>query len=119
MRRRASFAPVGPTGGHPAATRREITSLQMRSTVDLVKLPYALAVRRLMTPDAFLTGLRHRGVSLSVEGLEGLHRLRLVEPFFRVRRDGHEIAVAQRSRERDAYSIAHWQHTSRRDIEEA
>jgi hypothetical protein len=90
----------------------------MRSTAELLELPYTFAVRELLTADDYLRGLRDRGISMSREGLEGLHRVGLVVPFLRVRRDGREIAAAFRARERDAYSIAHWQYKARRDLEE-
>jgi hypothetical protein len=91
----------------------------MRSTVDLLELPYTFAMNRPLTPHKFRSELSDRGINVSREGLETLHRLRLLVPLLRVRRDGRVIAGAFRRDSDRAWQFANWQPTSRADLDEA
>lgn len=91
----------------------------MRSAAELVDLPYSFTQLGPLMPDAFARSARERGVSLTVSDLETLHRLGLLVPFLRVRRDGRAIARYARSEPILAGQLAHWQPTQRRDLEEA
>lgn len=91
----------------------------MRSTVELAQLPYSFALNRLLMPDKFLSELRDRGVLLGRDRLEALHQLRLVVPLLRLRRDTRDIASEYRRNPREAWSLAHWQPTSRWDFNDA
>jgi hypothetical protein len=63
----------------------------MRSPVDLLELPCAFALNRPLMADKFQRELRDRGINIGLEGLETLHKLRLLVPLLRIRRDGREI----------------------------
>ena len=88
----------------------------MRSTLDLIDLPYTFWQLRLLTEDQFRREAKARGVDLFERQLEGLHRLRVLSPFVRVSRDGRAIAVAARRNDPDIWEIAHWQSTHRVDL---
>jgi hypothetical protein len=67
-----------------------------RSTVDLCELPFSFWQLPLLGPDKFIEAARERDVYLTPGWLEALHRVGLLVPFLRVRRDGREIAAAVR-----------------------
>lgn len=91
----------------------------MRSPVDLVDLPYSFTQLAPLMPATFIREAAARGVQLTETQLEGLHRLRLLVPLFRVRRDGRAVAAAARRRAPDAWELAHWQPTQRWDLQRA
>lgn len=92
---------------------------EVRSTVDLARLPYSFALNRLLLPEKFVSELRDRGVLLERERLEALHQLRLVVPLLRLRRETREIASEYRRNPGEASALAHWQPTSRWDLDQA
>lgn len=67
-----------------------------RSSVELCELPFSFWQLPLLTPDKFIDAARQRSVYLSAGQLEALHRLRLLTPLLRVRRDGRALAAAVR-----------------------
>jgi hypothetical protein len=67
-----------------------------RSSVELCELPYSFWQLPLLSAQKFAEAARERGVYLSVGQLEALHRLRLLTPLLRVRRDGRALAAAVR-----------------------
>jgi hypothetical protein len=91
-------------------------SSPVRSTIDLLDLPFTFTQLRPLTADAFRDAARDRGLLVSEQELEALHRTRLLIPFFRVRRDTREIARLALRNEGDAIHLAHWQPTSRTDL---
>ena len=91
----------------------------MRSTVDLVELPYTFTQLRPLLADGFGREARQRGLFLPAATLEALHRERLLVPLFRVQRDGRAIRRLVREDRRLATQVAHWEPTNRRDIEAA
>jgi hypothetical protein len=88
----------------------------MRSPVDLVELPYSFTQLTPLTSSNFIREAHARGVHLTEVQLEGLHRLRLLVPLLRVRRDGRAVASAARRGSPDAWQVAHWQPTQRWDL---
>ena len=91
----------------------------MRSSIDLLDLPYTYWQLPLLTEAHFLREAKARGLHLREHHLEDFHRLRLLIPFLRVRRDGRAIAAAARRRDPDVWQAAHWEPTSRRDLLDA
>lgn len=87
-------------------------------TLSVLDEPFAFTQFRPVLPAQFLSEAKNSGFSLSEQELEALHRVRLLVPFYRVARDGREIATAHRRGE-NAYHLAHWQPTSRADLVEA
>jgi hypothetical protein len=71
----------------------------VRHPQELLDLPFSFTQLRLLMPHQFADEAKKRGLSISVSGdeLEAFHRLRLLVPFFRVRRDRRAIAAAARS----------------------
>lgn len=90
----------------------------MRSSVEVLGRPFAFWQLRPLNEQSFIKEARTRGVQLRKEHLESLHRLKLLVPIFRVKRDGRAIAAAARSRNPawPAYEMAHWSHTDPRDL---
>lgn len=85
--------------------------------MDLLTQPFTFTQARLLTPKQFAEQAKLRGVRVDLNGLEQLHRLRLVEPLFRVRRDGREIdRLARLPEDYHARSVARSEVTSRRDV---
>jgi hypothetical protein len=84
-------------------------------TLRLLEEPFTFTQRRPLLTSDFLSEGRKLGLALSAQELEAFHRVRLLIPLYRIRRDGREIAAAHR-RGQDAYVLAHWQPTSRRDL---
>lgn len=91
----------------------------MRSPIDLLDLPYTYWQLPLLTEAHFRREAKARGLHLQEHQLEDLHRLRLLTPFLRVRRDGRAIAAAARRGDPDRWETAHWEPTNRRDLLEA
>lgn len=84
----------------------------MRSSVDLLDLPFAFTQLRPLTAAKFLSEARKRDVLLIEEHLEALHRLDVLVPLFRVRRDGRRIANIARRDLNEALDYVHWEPTS-------
>jgi hypothetical protein len=78
-----------------------------RSSVDLCELPFSFWQLPLLSADKFISAARERGVYLSAGQLEALHRLRLLTPLLRVRRDGRAIAAAARREDPWIRELAH------------
>ena len=91
----------------------------MRSVIDLLDLPYAYWQLPLLTEDQFRREAKARGVHFFDRQLEGFHRLRVLTPFLRVRRDGRRIAAAARQGDPYVWEAAHWEPTNRRDLLDA
>lgn len=91
----------------------------MRSVADLLDLPYAFRQLPLLTEAQFRGEAKARGVHLFDRQLEGFHRLRVLTPFVRVRRDGRAIAAAARRQDSYVWQMAHWEPTSRHDLLDA
>jgi hypothetical protein len=94
------------------------TSEAMRTPLDLIELPYSFSQLGLMLADEFCREARERGVHLSVEELEALHRARLLVPFYREAADPRALRAARRSRQW-AFQLGHWSVPSRADLVEA
>jgi hypothetical protein len=92
----------------------------MRSTVELLELPYSFTRSNLVTGNKFASLAGERDVGLDNWRLESLHRLGLLVPLFRIKRPKEEIrlAVAQRSDDR-ARALASWTPTRRAGLLEA
>jgi hypothetical protein len=94
----------------------------VRSTVELVELPFAFALRdrELLLPDKFREAMRARGVSAVEQELEALHRARILVPFLRVAREPREVAAAARSDPHPdgAWHAVYWKPSRPDDIKE-
>jgi hypothetical protein len=91
----------------------------MRSPLDLLELPYSFSQLPLLTAEQFRREASGRGVELTEDELEGLHRARALVPLFRVARDGRAIRQAATHDWVLGRQLAHWQTTSRADLVEA
>jgi hypothetical protein len=91
----------------------------MRSPVDLLDLPYTYWQLPPLTEAQFRREAKARGLYLQEHQLEDFHRLRLLTPFLRVRRDGRAVAAAARRHDPYVWETAHWEPTNRRDLLEA
>lgn len=91
----------------------------MRSVLELLDLPYSFWQLRPLTEEQFRGEAKDRDVVLFPRQMEGLHRLRLLTPLLRVRRDGRPIAAAARRGDPDRWEAAHWEPTGRFDLLEA
>jgi hypothetical protein len=116
-----------PHSSTPSAGRRSKTapgvaateSNRVRSAVDLLELPYSFTQRQLLTVRDFERAGSERGVGLTGDDLEALHRSRLLVPLFRVRRDGRAInAAARGGNPHLARVLAHWTPQRRDDLRE-
>jgi hypothetical protein len=87
-------------------------------TLRLLDEPFTFTQYRPLLPRQFIDEAKKCGLWLSEQELEALHRVRLLMPFYRLARDGREIANAHRCGE-DAYHLAHWQPTARADLTDA
>jgi hypothetical protein len=97
----------------PAKPPHRPIGLPDRTVAELLDWPYTFTQLALLTPSKFIREARDRGVWLTDDQLEGLHRARLLIPFARVQRDGREIAAAARSQDPWLHEIAHADTTSR------
>jgi hypothetical protein len=93
--------------------------VSVRSTVDLVDLPFAFAQRGLLMPTKFSSEARDRGMPVFEEQLEALHRARLLVPLLRVRRRRRELAAVRRLDPTEAWQVAYWQPTGIDHLREA
>jgi hypothetical protein len=94
----------------------------VRSTVDLIELPFAFALRdrELLLPDKFREAMRARGVFVVEQELEALHRARILIPFLRVAREPRVIAAAARCDPHPdgAWHAAYWKPSRPGDLKE-
>ncbi|MEA2494436.1 MAG: hypothetical protein QOJ29_2347 [Thermoleophilaceae bacterium] len=89
----------------------------MRSPVDLVELPYTFTQLRPLMPDDFLSEARARDFHVGPDGLEALHRARLLVPFLRAGRDGRAIRRLARSGDAlAAHQVSRSRPTDRQDL---
>ncbi len=89
----------------------------MRATTDLLEQPFVFTQLRLLAGDEFRSEAGKRGVHFTEETLEALHRLRVLVPFFRVRRDRAAIGRALRRDENHlAHRLSSWRPTARSDL---
>ncbi len=68
----------------------------MRSALDLLDLPLSFNQLPALTEREFIAAAKDRGLYLTPQLLEGLHRLRILPPLLRLRRRGGSIAAAAR-----------------------
>lgn len=101
-------------GGHGGGIRTRL--LTNRSTVDLPRLPYAFTQLKPFSTSKFSMEARDRGVSLTENALEALHRVGILVPFFRAQRDGRAIASAARRGDQFMWEFAHTEPTGRHDL---
>jgi hypothetical protein len=85
-------------------------------TPQLVEMPFAFSQRHLLTESEFERELRARGVPLSVQRLEGLHRCRLLVPLLRVSRDTRAVRRASARDDPNARNLAYFKPTSAGDV---
>ena len=81
---------------------------EMRSPLDLLELPYSFSQVPLLTAEQFRREASGRGIELTEDELEGLHRARVLVPMFRLSRDGRPIAKALRHELVLGRQLAHW-----------
>jgi hypothetical protein len=91
----------------------------MRSPLDLLELPYSFSQLPLLTAEQFRREAKGRGVELTEDELEALHRARVLVPLFRVARDGRAIRQAAKHDWILGRQLAHWQTTSLIDLVES
>jgi hypothetical protein len=96
-----------------------LSTTMAKGPVDLLELPFTFTQLPVLMPDKFAREARDRGVELTTADLEALHRLRILTPFLRYRRDGRQIHGAVRRNQAAIHQIAHWHPTRRFDLEEA
>jgi hypothetical protein len=91
----------------------------MPSPSELLDNPYVFTQLSLLTPDEFLKQVELRGLKASIDFLQAAHRVGLLCPFIRVKRDGR--AMASVARRNDSWSrMAGQDHlTTRRELLEA
>ncbi len=80
----------------PASDSGETMRAIMRPPQNLLELPYSFTQLPLLTPDEFLRAAVDRGLHATRDDLQALHRLGLLVPRFRVRRDGRAVTRAAR-----------------------
>jgi hypothetical protein len=90
----------------------------MIGTLDLLGHRYALSQLPLLTGKRFGAEARARGSFLDERLLSELHRLRLLVPLYRVRRDGRAIRAAYRRSDHDGYAEAHFTWSAASDLVE-
>jgi hypothetical protein len=87
-------------------------------TLTIINEPFTFTQYRPLLPRQLVDEAKGCGTWLSEQELEAWHRVHLLVPFYRLARDGREIAAAYRRGE-DAYHLAHWQPTSPDDLTDA
>ena len=92
----------------------------LRSTADLIELPFAFALRdrELLLPDKFRDAMRERGISVVEQELEALHRTRILVPFLRIARNAREIVATARRDPDAAWYLAYWKPSRPEDFRE-
>jgi hypothetical protein len=91
----------------------------MPSPSELLDNPYVFTQLSLLTPDEFLKQLELRGLKVSTNFLQAVHRTGLLRPFVRVKRDGRAMAAVARRKD-DWSPLTGQDHlTTRRELLEA
>jgi hypothetical protein len=90
----------------------------MRTPLDLIELPYSFSQLGLMLANEFCREAHERGVHLSAEELEALHRARLLVPFYRETANARALREARHSRQW-AFQLGHWSIPSRANLVKA
>jgi hypothetical protein len=82
----------------------------MRPTVDLLDHRFAFRLRDCepLTEEKFVKALRERGLWITEQQLEALHRVGVLMPILRVRRDARGLAAAVHSEPENAGYLSHW-----------
>jgi hypothetical protein len=91
----------------------------MRSPLDLLELPYSFSQEPLLLAEDFRKAAHDRGVALSEDELEALHRARVLVPLFRLSREGRPIVSALRGPLVLGRQLAHWSAPSLVDLIQA
>jgi hypothetical protein len=91
----------------------------VKGALDLLDLPFSFWQLPLLSEAQFTREARARGVLLSPQMMELLHRMRLLTPLYRVQRDGRAIAAAVRRNDPFAWREADWLPMSRTHLVEA
>ena len=86
----------------------------MRSTLDLLDLPFSFHQLPALTEHEFIAAAKDRSLHLTPQLLEGLHRLRILPPLLRLRRRGRSIAAAARRGDGSFWEERTW-HPTRHD----
>src|SRR6476659_924722 len=86
----------------------------MRSALDLLDLPFSFHQLPALTEREFIAAAKDRGLPLTPQLLEGLHRLRILPPLLRLRRRGRSIAAAARRNDGSFWEERTW-HPTRHD----
>src|SRR5690348_10470410 len=85
----------------------------MRSSLELLELPYTFTQLLLISAEKFSSLARDRGVSLDPWRLEAVHQLGLLVPLFRAKRPTREITALLRrdgrGDEHRAHVLARWE----------
>jgi hypothetical protein len=63
----------------------------VRSSVEVLQLPYTFTQQKLLTPHAFAHEFHGRGTPVTTQHLEQLHRARMLFPLFRVSTTGARL----------------------------
>jgi hypothetical protein len=82
----------------------------VRPTPDLADLPYSFTQEPLLLPQQFIQAMSERGVELTAQELEDLHRVGLLVPLVRVARS--RARLQQASREPWVWNLMLWNPTS-------
>jgi hypothetical protein len=82
----------------------------VRSTPELADLPYSFTQEPLLLPQQFIQAMSVRGVELTAQELEDLHRVGLLVPLVRVARS--RARLQQASREPWVWNLVLWNPTS-------
>jgi hypothetical protein len=85
----------------------------VRSTLDLLDLPFTFSQLPALTEHQFISAARERGLHLTPQLLEGFHRLGILVPLFRLRRRGRSIAAAARRGDGSFWEERIWHPTGR------
>lgn len=84
------------------------------TSLDVIGRPFVFVQRPLINPSEFAKALRERGVYLSVDDLELLHRTRLLSPLYAVRRPRWDVNQRLRATDfKDLYERRTWSVPSR------
>jgi hypothetical protein len=86
----------------------------MRSALDLLDLPLSFQQLPALTEREFIAAAKDRGLHLTPQLLEDLHRLRILPPLLRLRRRGRSIAAAARRGDGSFWEERTW-HPTRHD----
>lgn len=91
----------------------------MRAPTDLLEQPYTFSLNEPLMPRDFIKAAELRGVTLTYDRLETLHRLRLLVPMFRVKRQTRDIRRLVANGDARARQLADAYPTMRWDLQRA